>query len=165
MLHEVKIAGFTIDPSSNTPILILQSNNGEHSIPIWIGILEATAIVTAIQKINLKRPMTHDLIKNILDKLQVNIDKIEINDLNENTFFAKIFFASKNTNYNIDARPSDAIAIAIRYNAPIYVDNKVLEKFDVSEKQTEIFDDTEEGKKWAKYLEKLTPQDFGKYKI
>ncbi len=165
MLHEVKIAGFTIDPASNTPILILQSDNGEYSIPIWIGVLEATSIVTAIQKINLKRPMTHDLIKNILDKLQVNIDKIEINDLNDNTFFAKIFFNSKDVEYNIDARPSDAIAIAIRYNAPMYMDNKVLKKFDVNEKEIEIFDKTEEGKKWAKYLEKLNPQDFGRYKI
>ena len=165
MLREVKIAGFTIDPSSNTPILILQSDNGEHSIPIWIGALEATSIATAIQKINFDRPMTHDLIKNILDKLQINIDKIEINDLDNNTFFAKIFFASKDLKYDIDSRPSDAIAIAIRYNAPIYVDNKVLEQFDINGKEIEIFDKTEEGKKWAEYLEKLSPQDFGKYKI
>jgi len=166
MPHKVSIAGLTMDPTSNTPIIILKSEEDEQTIPIWIGLLEATSIVSALQKIQFDRPMTHDLFKNFADRLDISVTKIEVCDLRDNTFYARIYFESPNNSFDMDARPSDAIAIAIRCGAPIYVDEKVIEKSGVPmDQNVEIVDDSEEGKKWADYLEKLSPEDFGKYKV
>ena len=168
MLHRVTIAGLTMDPNSNTPIIILKSNETEQAIPIWIGLLEATSIASALQNIKFDRPMTHDLFKNFLDYIKIHVSKIEVCDLRDNTFFAKIHFASEETTFSIDARPSDAIAIALRFDAPIFVDDEVILKSKAGEAQegdVEVADQSEEGKKWAEYLENLDPDDFGKYKV
>ena len=165
MLHKVSIAGLTMDPASNTPIIILKSEKDDHAIPIWIGLLEATSIASALQKIKFDRPMTHDLFKNVADRIKVAVTRIEVCDLKENTFFARIYFESGEISFDVDARPSDAIAIALRFGAPIYVDDKVVQRSKSGEAQAEMSDESEEGKKWADYLKNLSPEDFGKYKV
>lgn len=166
MLHKVSIAGLTMDPTSNTPIIILKSVDSDQAVPIWIGLLEATSIASALQKVKFDRPMTHDLFKNFSEMLDITVAKVEVCDLRDNTFFAKIHFQSKEGDFDMDARPSDAIALALRFDAPIFVDEKVMEKSKMNkEENVEVIDESEEGKKWAEYLENLSPEDFGKYKI
>ncbi len=165
MLHKVTIAGLIMDPASNTPIILLKVVDDDRTIPIWIGLLEATSIASAIQNIDFDRPMTHDLFKNFMDILNISVLKIEVNDLIDNTYYATIHFTSKDKTFTMDSRPSDAIAIAVRLHAPIYLDDKVIKKSKTGEGVSEILDKSEEGKKWAEYLEKLNPEDFGKYKI
>ncbi len=165
MLHKANIAGLTIDPASNTPIIILKTEDEERAIPIWIGLLEATSIASALQNIEFERPMTHDLFKNFTEQMNVAVSKIEVCDLRDNTFFALIHFDGEEQSFTMDARPSDAIAIALRFKAPIYVDDKVIAKSGQADGDVEVLDQSEEGKKWAEYLEKLSPEDFGKYKV
>ena len=166
MLHKVHIAGMTMDPTSNTPVLILKSEQDGQTLPIWIGLLEATSIASALQNIRFDRPMTHDLFKNFTDMLNIRVSKIEVCDLKDNTFYARIYFLSEDRTFSIDARPRDAIAIALRYKAPMYVDDSVLVKSKTDEKiPGEPADTSEEGQKWTEYLEKLSPEDFGKYKV
>lgn len=128
MLHEVNIASMAIDPTSNTPIIILKSVKGDQAVPIWIGLLEATSIASALRDIKFDRPMTHDLFKNFIDNLEMVVSKVEVCDLKDNTFYARIYFESKDKSFDMDARPSDAIAIALRFGAPIYVDDKIFDQ-------------------------------------
>lgn len=165
MLHKVNIAGLAMDPASNTPIVILKTDQGEKTIPIWIGLLEATSIASALQNIKFDRPMTHDLFLNLINTLQLNVNRIDICDLKDNTFFAEIHFEGGKESFKMDARPSDAIAIALRSKAPIFVEDSVIEKSGMVKEQGEMLDKSEEGKKWAEYLENLTSDDFGKYKV
>lgn len=165
MLHEMKVSGLTIDPVSNAPIVILKSLDGENALPIWIGILEATAIATELENVRFSRPMTHDLFKNFMDMLKIKISKIEVCDLRDNTFYARIHMSFDGKTYNIDARPSDAIALALRAGCPIFVDEIVLQKSKQLDGEPEAWDKSEEGIKWKNYLEKLSPDDFGKYKM
>ncbi len=165
MLLKVSIAGLAMDPASNTPIIILKSDDGEHAVPIWIGLLEATSIASALQKINFERPMTHDLFKNFVELVNIKVSRIEVYDLIGNTYYARIHFISDAGHFDIDSRPSDAIAIALRFDAPIYLDDKVIEKSKGIEEKPEIVDTSEEGKMWADYLENLSPEDFGKFKV
>ena len=165
MLHKVNIASIAIDPTSNTPIIILKLAKGDKAIPIWIGLLEATSIASALKDIKFDRPMTHDLFKSLIENLNMAVSKVEVCDLRNNTFYAKIYFTSPERNFSMDARPSDAIAIALRFQAPIYVDDKIIEKSQVIDADYEMTDKTEEGKKWAEYLENLSPEDFGKYEV
>ncbi|QTA81743.1 Bifunctional nuclease domain-containing protein [Desulfonema limicola] len=161
MLHKVSIAGLTMDTVSNTPIIILKDQENR-ALPIWIGLLEATAIASALQNIHFERPMTHDLFKNFTEMLNMSVSKIEICDLKDNTFYSRIYFMSGEKVFDIDARPSDAIAIAIRFKAPIYVDETVMAKSDMPIGNIEVLDNSEQGKKWAEYLENLAPDEFGK---
>lgn len=166
MQHRAHIAGMTMDPVSNNPIVMLKVADGDQVIPIWIGLLEATAIASALQNISFERPMTHDLFKNFLGMVDITLSKVEICDLRDNTFFARIYFASENGMFDMDARPSDALAIALRFKAPIFVDDKVIEKSKTEfTGSAEVADESQEGKKWAEYLESLSPEDFGKYKV
>jgi len=165
MLHKVSIAGMTMDPASNTPIIILKAEDDDRAIPIWIGLLEATSIASVLQDIKLDRPMTHDLFKNLLDRLQINVEKIEVCDLKENTFYAVIYFSSAGESFSMDSRPSDAIAIALRFDAPIYIDDKVIEKSQQGYEEGEILDKSKKGKEMADYLSSLSPDDFGKFKV
>lgn len=154
-----------MDPKSNIPIIFLKSIDDDQGVFIWIGILEAASIASALQNVTFDRPMTHDLFKNLVESLKMTVSNIEIYDLKENTYYAKINFLSEESSFSIDARPSDAIAIALRSGALIYVDDKVFEKFKHMNGDTEIFDTSEEGKKWAEYLKNLKPEDFSKYKV
>ncbi|GAB6908464.1 conserved hypothetical protein [Desulfosarcina cetonica] len=165
MLHKANIAGLAMDPASNTPIILLKTEDGDQTLPIWIGLLEATSIASALQEIKFDRPMTHDLFKNLTQLLNVQINRIDICDLRENTFYAEIHFAAEDRSFTMDARPSDAIALALRFRAPIFVDDRVIEKSRSGKTDGEAADESEEGKKWAEYLENLSPEDFGKYKV
>ena len=109
--------------------------------------------------------MTHDLFKNFSEILDITVVKVEVCDLKDSTFYARIYFQSKDSHFDMDARPSDAIALALRFDAPIFVDEIVMEKSKMNKEDVEILDESEEGKKWADYLENLSPDDFGKYKI
>jgi len=165
VLRRVNIAAMIMDPKSNIPIIYLKSIDDDQGVFIWIGILEAASIASALQNVTFDRPMTHDLFKNLVESLKMTVSNIEIYDLKENTYYAKINFLSEESSFSIDARPSDAIAIALRSGALIYVDDKVFEKFKHMNGDTEIFDTSEEGKKWAEYLKNLKPEDFSKYKV
>ena len=162
MLHKVTLAGLAVDPASNTPIVLLKTEDTEQTVPIWIGLLEATSIASALKNIKFDRPMTHDLFKNYLDLQKTTVSKVEVCDLKDNTYYAQIYFLSEEGSFSMDARPSDAIAIALRFEAPIFVDDKVIDGTELSEDVSEVLDTSEEGKKWAEYLEKLSPEDFGK---
>jgi bifunctional DNase/RNase len=165
MLHKANIAGITMDPATNTPIIILKTEEGGQAVPIWIGLLEATSIASALQNVKFDRPMTHDLFKNFASLLEVSVSSIEVCDLKDNTFFARVNFLAKDSNFSMDARPSDAIAIALRFEAPIFIDEAVIAKSRPFEAEAEASDQSEEGRKWKEYLENLNPDDFGKYKV
>ncbi|MBM4272152.1 MAG: bifunctional nuclease family protein [Deltaproteobacteria bacterium] len=163
---KMKVAGLTIDPLTNTPIVILKDAEEKKAIPIWIGLFEASAIATELEKITFSRPMTHDLINDILKIINIEIIKIEIHDLRNNTFFANIHLLKEGKSLVVDSRPSDAIAIALRAGAPIFVDEKVIEKsrnVDFGKKITEL--DKMKDEKLKEFLENLSPEDFGKYKM
>src|SRR3990170_8189390 len=117
MWVEMKVRGLALDPVSNMPIIILRDEEEKRSLPIWVGIFEANAIALELEKIPTPRPMTHDLIKNVLETLEARVQKIEVNDLRENTFFALIYLQIANQELTVDARPSDAIALALRTGA------------------------------------------------
>ena len=167
MLKAVKISSLNMDPTTNSPIIILKEIEGEETLPIWIGLLEATAIASEIEGVKFSRPMTHDLLKNVMDKMGIKVKKVEICDLKDNTYYAFIHLTKNGKTLTIDSRPSDAIALALRAEAPIFVSDEVLEKSRQIEaaKESEPVDKTEQGKKWQDILEKLDPEDFGKYKM
>jgi bifunctional DNase/RNase len=161
----MKVTGLTIDPFTNMPIIILKDQEEKTALPIWIGLIEASAIATEIEKIQLARPMTHDLMKNVLKELDVEVSRVEINDLSDNTFYARIHLRKDGKEINMDSRPSDAIALALRAQAPIYVDRKVLEKSRRIDLSKNIDEEATKQQKWTEVLENLSPEDFGKYKM
>jgi uncharacterized protein len=166
MPKEMKISGMAIDPFTNVPIVILRDMEEKSTVPIWIGLLEASAIATVLENIQFSRPMTHDLFKEVLEKLEVVISKIIVNDLKDNTYYATIYMTSHGVEYRIDSRPSDAIAIALRTNAKIYMEEAVIEKSKRIElTKPDDMTSEEAKKKWAEILENLNPEDFGKYKM
>ncbi len=165
MLHKMSIAGIAMDPSSNTPIILLKSEDDEQVVPIWIGLLEATSIASAMKDIKFDRPMTHDLFKNFADNRKISVSRVAVTDIRDNTYFALIYFNAPEGPFTLDARPSDAIALALRYGAPVFVDEKVIRKSQDTGPDMEMGDKSEEGQKWADYLKNLSPEDFGKYKV
>ena len=166
MFIEMKISGLTMDPITNTPIVILKDLEEKKAIPIWIGIFEASAIATEIEKITFSRPMTHDLLNEILKILKVEVLRVEIHDLRNNTFFANIHLLHEGKIMIVDARPSDAIAIALRAGTQIFVEDKVIEKSRNVDFGTKMADlDRLKKEKLAEFLENLSPEDFGKNKM
>jgi len=161
MWLEMKGKGLALDPLSNLPILILRDEEEKRSLPIWVGLAEANAIALELEKIPTPRPMTHDLIKSILEALHARVIKVVVNDLRDNTFFAVIHLQLGSTEITVDSRPSDAIALALRVNAPIFVTEKVVSQA----KSVEISEEKEETDKWKEWLENLKPEDFGKYRM
>ncbi len=165
MLKEMRVAGITVDPFTNTPIVLLKDLEEKDVLPIWIGLLEASSIATALENIQTPRPMTHDLLKNILDSLHAKVVKIEVNDLKDNTYYAILHLEVNKRRFTVDSRPSDAIAIAIRTGASIFVEESVIQrsaKVDLSQKGDKVVTDTSE---WEDLLENLSQDDFGKYKM
>ena len=164
MFLEMKVRGLALDPMSNMPIIILRDEDDKRSLPIWVGIFEANAIALELEKIATPRPMTHDLIKNILEAIDARVLKVMVTDLKENTFFAVLHLQVGETEYTVDARPSDAIALALRVAAPIYVDEEVVRKAKsievTKEGETVKADDPERLREW---LENIKPEDFGKF--
>jgi bifunctional DNase/RNase len=165
MVREMKISGLTMDPQTNTPIVVLKDLESETSIPIWIGLLEATAIATELEQVQFARPMTHDLVNNLMGHLGAKVDRIEVCDLRDNTFYAWIYLIVNGKESKIDSRPSDALAIALRAKARIYVNEKVIEKSAKVEPDAKAEIQDDDAKKWTDILENLSPEDFGKYKM
>jgi len=165
MIREMKISGLFMDSATDNAVVELKDTQSETSLHIWIGLLEAVAISCELEQIPVPRPMTHDLIHNILVHLGVIVDRVELHDLRENTFYAWIYLNVGDKDIKIDARPSDALAIALRMSARIYVNEKLLQHCEhaVSCGEQEITG--EESEKWTEILENLSPEDFGKYKM
>ncbi len=161
MMIPMTVRGIALDPITNMPIIILKDKEEKRALPIWVGIFEANAIALELEKIATPRPMTHDLIKNILEGLGASVQQIVVNDLKDNTFFAVIEVNYNGNVVNVDARPSDAIALALRLNAPIFVTEKVVSKA----KSMDIAEEKEDSDRWKEWLENLKPEDFGKYKM
>jgi bifunctional DNase/RNase len=165
MLRPMVISALTVDALTNSPIVILKDVDGDKTLPIWIGLLEATAIASELEGIKFSRPMTHDLLKNIMEFLDVKVNRVEVCDLKDNTYYALIFIDYDGKEISIDARPSDALALSLRVNAPIFVADEVIQKSKQIDLTAEAEDKSEEGKKWQDILENLNPEDFGKYKM
>jgi len=165
MYTRMAISGLTVDPITNSPIVILKEIDGDQTLPIWIGLLEATAIASEMEGIRFSRPMTHDLLKNMMDMVNLEVMKIEVCDLKNNTYYALIHFKSGDKEMSIDARPSDALALSLRVKAPIFVAEQVIQNSTQIDLKAEPEDKSEKGKKWQEILESLNPDDFGKYKM
>ncbi len=165
MYRPMYISGITMDPVTNSPIVILKEIDGEETLPIWIGLLEATAIASELEGIKFARPMTHDLLKNFLDTLGVKVKKVEVCDLRDNTYYALIHYEFNGQVFTMDARPSDALALSLRVKAPIFVSDEVLRKSMQVESSQEPRQKSERAKGWQEILESLDPEDFGKYKM
>jgi len=161
MLIKMTVRGIALDPITNMPIIILKDPDERRALPIWVGIFEANAIALELEKVSPPRPMTHDLLKNILEGLGITVKQVIVNDLKENTFYAMIELNHNGSVIAIDARPSDAIALALRVNAPIFVTEKVV----TQAKNIEVSEEKEETDRWKEWLENLKPEDFGKYKM
>ncbi|MBI4744321.1 MAG: bifunctional nuclease family protein [Actinobacteria bacterium] len=153
---EMIIHSVNIDLLTNQPVLILKDKEGKRFLPIWIGQHEATSILIEMQGVKFSRPLTHDLLKNMIDALNVQLSKIVINDIDNGTFFARIFVEKNSSEFEIDARPSDAIALAIRAGGPIFASDKVIEKTISQDEKIE----EKEIEKFREFLENIEPEDF-----
>ncbi len=161
MRKQMIVYNLTLDPITNMPVIILKDRDGDTRLPIWVGINEANAILLKLENIPSPRPMTHDLLKNVIYNLKATVEKIVVNDLVDNTFYAEIYLTINGKQTKIDARPSDAIALALRADAPIFVEDEVVRKSQVMADEGE-WPDQEKLKNW---LDKLKPEDFGKYEM
>ena len=162
------VGGLTLDPVTKTPIVILKDSENKLNLPIWIGLLEATAMATEIEGIKMARPMTHDLLKTILGEVGCSVESVEITELKENTYYAAVNLKLAGRQVIIDSRPSDAIALALRTKSPIYVAKAVLEASSMLQQNEDAERPVENvsnvsKEKWAEILEKMGPDDF-KYK-
>ena len=161
MQIEMTIKGLMVDPITNMPIIILRDKDGQRVLPIWVGVFEANAIALQIENVTTPRPMTHDLLKNVIQDLRGRIEKIVVSDLKENTFYALIYLTVGGEVMAVDARPSDAIALALRARAPIFVEEKVIDHA----KTADLVPEKGQTERLQKWLESLDPDDMGKYKM
>lgn len=158
---EMKIRGLMMDPATNMPIVILKDLKGNAVLPIWVGVYEANAIALEIEKVSTPRPMTHDLIKNLLLGLNTAVHKVVVNDLRDDTFYALIWLEQDGQSISIDSRPSDALALALRLDCPIYVEESVLKSSKLSSSASEKVS----GEEMRKWLENLNDEEMGHYKM
>ena len=159
-MMEMRVMGIAVDTRTGNPIVVLNDLENRRALPIWIGSAEASSIIRQIEKIKVARPMTHDLILNILNSLGQTIDKIEINDVENETYFATIFLSDKDGNVTqIDARPSDAIALAVRADVSVFVSEKVLAAGSVS---CDNEKDEEEAEEFRNFIQSIKPSDFSR---
>jgi bifunctional DNase/RNase len=161
VLVEMTVMGLLVDPITNMPIIILRDQEGQKVLPIWVGVFEANAIALQIENIQTPRPMTHDLLRNVIQDLQATVEKIVVCDLKENTFYALIHLRTPAGQVAIDARPSDAIALALRTRAPILVEERVID----NAKSVDFASDQQDSDRLQQWLESLDPDDLGKYKM
>jgi bifunctional DNase/RNase len=161
MLIEMSIKGLMVDPITNMPIVILKDKGGDRVLPIWVGIFEANAIALQIENIATPRPMTHDLLRNIITDLEGHVDRVVVSDLKDNTFYALIHLTVRGERVTIDARPSDAIALALRTRSPILVEETVID----NAKTVDFTADRNDNDRLQKWLESLDPEELGKYKM
>ena len=150
-----------MDPVTNTPIVILKDTTSDTVLPIWVGVYEANAIALEIEKVSTPRPMTHDLIKNVLAGLDAHVHKVVVTELKEDTFFAVIWMEREGRIISVDSRPSDALALALRVDCPIFVDDDVLK----TSKQAASSSDRINSDELRKWLENLNDEDLGRYKM
>lgn len=153
---EMQIHGINLDMVTNQPVIILKDSDAKRFLPIWIGQFEATAILMELQGIQAARPLTHDLLKSLVNEFEVSLAKIVIDDIQDGTFFAKLHMERNGSTQVIDARPSDAIALAVRLKAPIFASEKVVDKATIT---TEIGEE-DEVEKFREFLENISPEDF-----
>jgi bifunctional DNase/RNase len=158
---EMKIRGLMMDPVTNMPIVILKDSSTDTVLPIWVGVYEANAIALEIEKVATPRPMTHDLIKNVLTGLDAAVHKVVVTELKEDTFYAVIWLEREGRVVSIDSRPSDALALALRVDCPIFVDDEVLK----SSKLAANVSETASSDELRKWLEGLNDEDLGRYKM
>ncbi len=158
---EMKIRGLMMDPMTNMPIVVLKDMSGDSVLPIWVGIYEANAIALEIEKVTTPRPMTHDLIKILLMGLDTKIKKVVVSELKDDTFYALIWLDRGGEMISVDSRPSDALALALRHDCPIYVEEKVLQ----SSKSSHTVSDKVSNEELRKWLENLNDEDLGRYKM
>ena len=161
MQIEMTVKGLIIDPITNMPIVILRDKDGQRVLPIWVGPFEANAIAVQLENMPTPRPMTHDLLKNVIQDLKADIQKIVVSDLKENTFYALIYLQVNGEAVAVDSRPSDAIALALRSRAPIFVEDKVIDHA----RSADMAPEKEDSERLQKWLENLDPDDLGKYKM
>ena len=161
MLIEMTIKGLMVDPITNMPIVLLKDKGGERVLPIWVGIFEANAIALQIENIATPRPMTHDLLRNLISDLNGHVDRVVVSDLKDNTFYAVIHLTVLGEPVAVDARPSDAIALALRTSSPIMVEESVID----SAKSADLVPDRVDSDRLQKWLEGLDPEELGKYKM
>ena len=161
MQIEMTIKGLMVDPITNMPIVILRDKEGQRVLPIWVGVFEANAIALQIENVTPQRPMTHDLLNNVIHDLKADIQKVVVSDLKENTFYALIHLSIAGESMVVDARPSDAIALALRARAPIYVEDSVID----NAKTVDLAPEKGDSERLQKWLENLDPDTMGKYKM
>ena len=158
---EMKIRTLMMDPVTQMPIVILRGVAGDTILPIWVGVYEANAIALEIEKISTPRPMTHDLIKTIVTGLDVTVQKVVVNELRDDTFYALIWMEKNGESVSVDARPSDALALALRLDCPIFVDDQVLK----TSRMVTTASDKNNNEELRRWLEQLNDEDFGRYKM
>jgi uncharacterized protein len=158
---EMKIRGLTMDPVTQMPIVVLKDINGNTVLPIWVGIFEANAIALEIEKVSTPRPMTHDLLKTVLMGLEAGVKKVVVSELKDDTFYALIWLERDGHLISVDSRPSDALALALRLDCPIFVEDAVLK----SSKLTNTVSDKVQSEELRKWLENLNDEDLGRYKM
>jgi bifunctional DNase/RNase len=161
MQIQMTIKGLMVDPITNTPIIVLRDEEGQKVLPIWVGVFEANAIAVQIENVQTPRPMTHDLLRNIIRDLHATLERVVVSDLKDNTFYAMLHLTVAGEPVAIDARPSDAIALALRASAPIFVEDHVID----NAKHIEPAPSQAEMERLHKWLESLDPDDLGKYKM
>jgi bifunctional DNase/RNase len=161
MQIEMTIKGLMIDPITNMPIIILRDQDGQRVLPIWVGVFEANAIALQIENVQTPRPMTHDLLKNVIDDLHGHVERIVVCELKENTFYARIHMSVDGRSLEVDARPSDAIALALRTHSPIFVEEAVIQ----SARSVESSKENMDLGRLQKWLEGLSEDELGKYKM
>ena len=160
---EVKVMGIVMDPKASNPVIVLVDMSGQKALPIWIGVFEAEAISRGLEDVVTLRPMTHDLLKQILDTLQASVTRVVINDLKGNTYYAHLYLDIAGQELIVDSRPSDAIALAVRVKAPIFVAKSVIEATkELGLLSSNLLEDSDELKS---IMEGMKPEDFGKYKM
>jgi bifunctional DNase/RNase len=161
MQIEMTIKGLMVDPITNMPIVMLKDMQGERVLPIWVGIFEANAIALQIENVATPRPMTHDLLRNVIKDLDGAVERVVVCDLRDNTFYAVIYLTVRGESVAIDARPSDAIALALRTRSPILVEDTVID----NARSADLSSDRQDSKHLKKWLEELDPDELGKYKM
>lgn len=162
-LMEVKVMGIVVDSKASNPVVVLVDLNGQKALPIWIGVFEAEAISRGLEDVVTLRPMTHDLLKQILDTLHTSLIRVVINDIKDNTFYAKLYFNVEGKELIVDSRPSDAIALAVRVKAPIFITRSVIEATKhLGMLATRFLEEQDELKT---IIENMNPEDFGNYKM
>lgn len=163
----MSVGGLTLDPVSETPVVVLRDEENKFSLPIWVGLPEATAMASELEGTRASRPLTHDLLRSILDSVEITIESVEVNDVRESTYFALVNLRQGDRSWSVDSRPSDALALALRVNCPIWVAKKVIEESSILQEPTENQDQNLSDispDKWAEILAEMSPEDF-KYKM